>query len=140
MKKTPPSRRPKESDVTPEILQALGASGAHLFRNNRGVARFGPRFVAYGVGPNGSADFIGFLPVRVTKEMVGTYVAVFVSAETKRPIGATYEDDQFLWRNRVIAAGGIAGFVHSWEQGRALIMDWFAKFQPKKLETRVKKA
>lgn len=122
---------PREGEVTPQILQAMESSGCKLFRNNRGLAKYGRFWVKYGVGPNGSGDFLGFLPVRITPEMVGHYVAVFVSAETKRPNGASYDDKQFEWRDFVRAAGGIAGFVHSWEQGRALVMDFYARFQKK---------
>lgn len=131
---TPALANQSEAEVSPQIVQAMEASGCQLFRNNRGVAKYGKRWVRYGVGPNGAADWIGFLPVRITPEMVGQYVAVFVSAETKRPISAEYAKSQFVWRNRVLAAGGIAGITHSWEQGRALVTDFFARFkrQPKK--------
>lgn len=123
-----------ESDTSPQVVQAMEASGCQLFRNNRGIAKYGKHWVRYGVGPNGAADFVGFLPVRITPEMVGQYVAVFVSAESKRPVNAKYDENQIKWRNRVQAAGGIAGFTHSWEQGRALVTDFFARFQkqPKK--------
>jgi hypothetical protein len=119
----------------------MQASGCRLYRNTRGRAKYGPIWVTYGVGPNGAADFIGFLPVRITKEMVGSYLAVFVSAETKRPVGARYTDGQVAWRDSVRAAGGIAGFVHSWEQGRSLVMDWFKRFASRKqLQKRIRKA
>lgn len=121
-----------EADVSPQVVQAMQASGCQIFRNNRGVAKMGPYWVRYGVGPNGAGDWIGFKPVRITPEMVGHLVAVFVSAETKRPVGAKYDPNQSIWRDTVIAAGGIAGIVHSWEQGRALVMDWFKRFEPKK--------
>lgn len=120
-----------ESETSPQVVQALEASGCHVFRNNRGVARFGPRFVHYGVGPNGAGDFIGFLPVRITEAMVGHYVAIFVSAETKRPIGASYQSKQFEWRDMVLAAGGAAGIAHRWEDGRAIVTNWFERFKTK---------
>lgn len=126
---TPAQANQSESDVSPQIVQALEASGCQLFRNTRGAVKYGPQWVRYGVGPNGAADWIGFLPVRVTPEMVGHHLAVFVSVETKRPKGAKYEADQFKWRDRVRAAGGIAGITHSWEEGRALVTDFFARFK-----------
>lgn len=126
---TPAQASQSEAETSPQVVQAMTASGCQLFRNNRGCTKYGQRWVRYGVGPNGAADWIGFLPVRVTPEMVGHYVAIFVSAETKRPKGAEYDANQFKWRDRVRAAGGIAGITHSWEQGRALVTDFFARFK-----------
>ena len=128
---TPTQANQLEADVSPQVVQAMQASGCQLYRNNRGLAKYGQHWVRYGVGPNGSADWIGFLPVRVTQEMVRKYVAVFVSAETKRPKGADYDHNQVKWRDAVLAAGGIAGFCHNWEQGRALVTNWFNKFVKK---------
>jgi hypothetical protein len=71
--------------------------------------------------------------------MVGELIAVFVSSETKRPVGGQYPKNQIDWRNAVLAAGGIAGFTHSWEQGRALVTDWFARFK-KPLASKRRKA
>lgn len=120
-----------ESETSPQVVQALEASGCRVFRNNRGVAKFGTAWVRYGVGPNGAGDFIGFLPVRITQSMVGHYVAVFVSAETKRPIGASYQSKQFEWRDTVLAAGGVAGIAHRWEDGRSIVTSWFERFKTK---------
>jgi len=132
-----------ESETSPQVVQALEASGCRLFRNNIGCAKFGQFWVHYGVGGKGGADHIGYLPVRITQEMVGHYVAVFVAPEVKRPKGARYTTEQVIFRDNVLAAGGIAGFCHSWEQGRSLVMDWFARFKAKpskKIERRIKKA
>jgi hypothetical protein len=121
---------PSESDVSPQIVQAVQATGCQLWRNNSGVAKFGPRWVRYGVGKGGS-DHIGYLPVRVTEAMVGQIIAVFVAVESKRPKGAEYTQDQIDFIANVKAAGGIAGFAHSWEQGRAIFSNWFARFAKK---------
>ena len=132
---------PSEAQVSPQVVQALEASGAILFRNNIGCAKFGQHWVRYGVGGKGGSDHIGYLPVRVTPEMVGHYVAVFVAPEVKRPKGGVYAKEQVLFRDGVRAAGGIAGFCHGWEQGRALVTDWFKRFvKDKSLERRIKKA
>ena len=125
---------PSEAEVTPQILQAMTASGCHLFRNTRGAVKYGPNWVRYGVGPNGASDFIGYLSIVIRPEMVGHHIAVFVAPETKRPNGVTAEDHlarQITWRDNIRAAGGIAGFVDSWETGRALVMDFYARFKPK---------
>lgn len=137
----PTKIRPKESDVTPEVLYALKAAGCILHRNNIGVCRYGPTFVRYGVGGKGGSDFIGYLPVRVTEAMVGHLVAVFVAPEVKRPKTGRYHQEQVVFRDNVRVAGGISGFCHSWEQGRALIIDFYDRFKPvKKLARKIKKA
>ena len=118
-----------EADVSPQIKQAFEASGCVLFRNNVGVAKFGPRWVAYGVGGKGGADHIGFLPVRVTQDMVGHIIAVFCAPESKRPKNAEIAEKQIEFRNRVCAAGGIAGICHSWQDARALALNWFLRFK-----------
>lgn len=130
MKRTAPNKQLSEAEVTPEVLQALTASGARMFRNNVGVAKMGQFWVAYGVGGKGGSDFIGYLPVRITEEMVGHYVAVFCAPEVKRPKNAQIGDKQVIWRDNILAAGGIAGFVHSWEEGRSLVSNWFNRFKP----------
>ncbi len=127
--KSIPDARLKEADVAPQIAQAFLASGAQLWRNNQGVAKFGPRWVRYGVCNPGGADHIGFLPVRVTQDMVGHVIAVFCAPESKRPVGGKREEDQIKFRDTVIAAGGIAGFVKSWEEARDMIMNFYARFR-----------
>jgi len=127
-----PDARLKEGDVVPEIAQAFEASGARIFRNNSGVAKFGKHWVRYGIREKGKkgggSDNIGYLPVRITQEMVGHYVAVFIAAESKRPVGGTYDDDQILFIDNVKAAGGIAGFVRGWEQAKDLIDAFYRRF------------
>lgn len=137
-----PNNSPLEADVSPQIVQALEASGCRLFRNNIGCTKFGQRWVQYGVGGKGGSDQIGYLPVRITQNMVGHVIAVFVGAESKRPVGAKYEQKQIDFITNIKAAGGIAGFVRSWEGARALVSDWFAQFSPpkKKVERRIKKS
>jgi hypothetical protein len=119
-----------EADVTPQIVQAMLVSGCQLFRNNVGCAKFGQRWVRYGVGGKGGSDHIGYLPVRVTEDMVGKYLAVFVGIEAKRPIGGDYRDEQIDFMKNITAAGGIAGFAKSWEDARWIINKFFARFAP----------
>jgi len=133
MKKPIPDARLKEGDVAPEIAHAFATTGARLFRNNCGVAKYGKSWVRYGIREKGKkgggSDHIGYLPIRVTQEMVGHYLAVFVAAESKRPVGGKYDEDQVLFVDNIRAAGGIAGFVRSWEEARALVADFYARFK-----------
>lgn len=143
--KSLPNAKLKENDVAPEIAQAFAASGAHMFRNNIGVAKYFPKgggkpfWVRYGVGGKGGSDHIGYLPVRVTQEMVGHYLAVFVAAEAKRPVGGVYDNKQIEFIDNAVAAGAIAGFVRSWEGARQLITDFHTRFR-KTVADDVKKA
>ena len=128
MKKPLPDARLKEGDVAPQIRQGLQSTGAHVFRNNVGAAKLKGFWVRFGVGGKGGSDHIGYLPVKVTQEMVGHYVAVFMAVESKRPVGGTISDDQMAFMTSVRAAGGIAGVVRGWQEARDLVDRFFRRF------------
>ncbi len=104
-----------------EILKAMHLqateAGARLFRNNIGLGWVGkllrrtettitlehPRPLHAGL-VQGSGDLVGWMPVTITPEMVGTTVAVFTSIEAKKPGGrASREQLQF---DRVVREAG----------------------------------
>jgi len=69
-----------------------------------------------GMGVHGIPDRVGCVPVRVTKEMVGSVVGLFVAVEAKRPgrrgeknAGATGQQIDQL--RGIIDAGGIAMLI-----------------------------
>lgn len=100
-----------EAAVQQEVRLALGRlPGVRMFRNNVGTLldRQG-RPVKFGLHP-GSADLIGWKTVLITKEMVGTEVAVFASIEVKSGSGRMSEA-QSLWAKAVYNAGGISATV-----------------------------
>src|SRR5260221_7151488 len=82
-----------------------------LWRNNRGMIDL-PRGgkLRYGVGPNGSSDWIGYRSVRITAEMVGSTIAQFVACEAKAPDAGAVPDHQEAFLRAICAGGGI-GFV-----------------------------
>lgn len=81
--------------------------GVRLFRNQVGALKDkSGRLVTFGLHP-GSADLIGWKSIRITPEMVGRKVAVFVSIECKTPDGKV-RPDQEHWRFVIQEAGGIA--------------------------------
>ena len=139
MKPTKSANGPLESEVSPQIVQAFEACGCVLYRNNIGVAKFGSRFVSYGVGGAGGSDHIGFLPVRITPAMVGHVVAIIVAPECKRPKNPQIREKQVTFVNNIVAAGGISGFVNSWEGARNLVEQWFARFEKKVVAKSVRK-
>ncbi len=95
-----------ESPVVRKILLALSSIGCRGFRNNVGVLqdKHGQR-VKYGLHV-GSSDVIGWTPVVITADMVGSRVAVFTAIEAKDETNPTEEQRQFL--KAVSDAGGIA--------------------------------
>lgn len=105
-----------EATLMRRVLVRASELGGRLFRNQTGRYRLARpeckecqsrgRVIASGLCV-GSSDLIGWRSVRITPEMVGNQVAVFVGAEIKGPDGRlTVEQMQFL--SAVNDAGGIA--------------------------------
>jgi len=110
-----------ESAINDAIYQAAKvAPHVKLYRNNRGVAVYGNKQVAYGVGPRGGSDWIGYKRVFITSDMIGSFVAVFVAIEAKRP-GEKADDNQQRFIDEVLSAGGCAGVATSGEQALELL-------------------
>lgn len=122
--------QPVESKQTEHEFQSyarcvMSKRGGRLFRNNTGVLtnRAGTP-VRYGLCNDTpqlnkemkSSDLIGFKPVTVTPEMVGTKIAKFVAWECKRG-GWTYkgtdeEQAQMRFLLMVMAFGGDGRFIY----------------------------
>ena len=114
-----------ESDIQKLIQLKAAQCGAKLWRNNVGMGWLGvprklsdgsillsnPRPLHAGL-QKGSADLIGFLPTKITAEMVGKTYAIFVSLEIKTPVGRV-KPEQLTWYELVRKNGGIAGFARS---------------------------
>lgn len=135
-----------EGSVQREVWLSLGRL-CRLFRVNTGkgwVSGAGPvqrladgsvlvpagRPIALGLAmPNGdpvpgTSDLIGFTPVTVTAEMVGTTLPVFTAIETKRTKGGRTTNDQLSFVERVCREGGIAGVANSPEAAQAIVRTW----------------
>jgi hypothetical protein len=123
----------KETNIQNEIMIALSKAGATIFRNNVGVGWAGKaekhnKSIIIEVHPCdvvvrnarplraglcvGSADLIGWVPVVITQEMVGTTVAVFLAPEIKTKTGAS-SDAQVRFINAVNNSGGRAGIARN---------------------------
>jgi len=103
----------KESNIGSEIMVASSKIGATLFRNSKGLffTQDGRR-VAGGLLAKGSADYIGILPIKITENLVGKTLGVFVAIEAKTDSGrVSPEQKQFI--EFVKNAGGIAGVCRS---------------------------
>jgi hypothetical protein len=116
-----------ESPLLRKIMLSLGTlPGVRSFRNNVGmgwagklVSNVNGRVTLDRARPlhaglvKGSGDLIGWKSVKVTPDMVGMTLAVFVSVEVKDgPKGKTSEA-QDNWRDVVNGFGGIAIIARS---------------------------
>lgn len=97
-----------------KIQVAVSKLGMRLLRNNVGTYQDKKgNWVKYGLCV-GSSDLIGWMPITVTREMVGMKIAVFVSVEVKTETGkATPEQLNFI--EAVNLAGGVAVIARSIE-------------------------
>ena len=115
-----------EQNIGKKIHIALSNIGVRMFRNNVAFAWVGnnttrmkngdiiihnPRPLHAGLC-QGSSDYIGWTPTKITADMVGKTVAIFTACEVKTNTGrATIEQKNFI--NVVNQAGGIAFIARS---------------------------
>ena len=107
-----------ERDIQSEVWAAVGHYSV-LFRNNVGAVLEGRRLVKFGL-VKGSSDLIGWTPVEITQDMVGSHVAVFTAIEIKTAKGKPTDAQQYFIA-RVKADGGYAGVARSVEDGMKVI-------------------
>jgi VRR-NUC domain len=102
-----------EAVTQQHIRLALGTS-VTLWRNNTGAYKDeSGRLVRYGLC-TGSSDLIGFVPVKITPEMVGHTIPVFTAIEVKHGRGKpTPEQTNFI--SHIQRSGGYAGVAYSVE-------------------------
>lgn len=113
-----------EKNIAREILIAASKAGHRLFINARGkgwsggpverhadgsVTVHNARAVTYGLGPDGSADLLGW-----------TRDGRFASVEVKRP-GEYPRQNQKDWMAAVRRAGGVAGVARSVEDALRIL-------------------
>lgn len=120
-----PEQRPAEDEsearVQSEIRLAAARTRRYLFRNNIGAGTLkNGSFVRWGLGNDStainekfkSADLIGWECVQITPDMVGQYIARFLSVECKKLrwkfSGTAEEMAQVAWATLVNAQGGRA--------------------------------
>ena len=111
-----------ERDVSKQIQDvAKQFDNVKLWRNNRGQVMLdnGAR-IAYGVGPNGASDFIGYRRITITADMVGQSIAQFLAVEAKRP-GAKPRPEQSEFIERINQDGGRAGVATSPEEALRIL-------------------
>ena len=113
-----------ESPHLRKLLLVLSGVGARVFRNQVGNGWFGKlvrhengtavianaKMVTCGL-TTGSSDIVGWTPIVVTADMVGSRIAIFTAIEAKVDAAVTEEQRNFL--RAVSDAGGIALVVRN---------------------------
>ena len=108
-----------EGAVQNRIRLALSRCTTRLFRNNTGALKDQKgRIVHFGLW-KGSSDLIGWNTVKITEEMVGKEIAVFVAIEVKDKGKATPLQKRFI--DVVKQAGGLAGVARTVEEAQKII-------------------
>lgn len=116
-----PDNSDDEARVQSEVRLAAAQRGKYLFRNNVGAGKLASgSFVRFGLGNDSaalnerfkSADLVGWERKLITADMVGQYIAQFLSVECKHRqwkfSGDKREMAQAAWATLVNAQGGRA--------------------------------
>ena len=110
-----------EAQLLPRLLMAASQLGARLWRNQSGAHRNSRgQWIQYGLAHPGGSDFIGYVPVTITPEMVGYTVAIFVAIEAKTDHGRV-SDAQTHFLEVVTSHGARAGVARSVDDIRAIV-------------------
>lgn len=123
-----------EKEIEKEILAEAGRYNINLWVNNTGALDTPDgRHIRFGLG-NSSHDInkrlkfpdrVGILPIKITPDMIGLTVGVFIGVELKREgwnyTGQGREEAQSNAIELIKRKGGIAGFVNSIDSFRKLI-------------------
>jgi hypothetical protein len=88
------------------LMNGVGKNVQQILHETGVVILKYPRRIRFGLH-EGSADLIGWKSIKITPDMVGQKIAVFVSAEIKGPHGRMREE-QNNWMAQVLIAGGHA--------------------------------
>lgn len=102
--------RISEADVNDTIREfSAQRDDIVLWRNNRGLAQGATGApVRYGVGPNGSSDWIGYRRIVISPDMVGQILAQFIAVEAKAPDAGPPEDSQQRFIDHLNENGAVA--------------------------------
>lgn len=128
-----------ERDIQAAIFRAIGGRrDVRLFRNNVGAAWAGRQYserdgqggriltltdarrLEFGLHP-GSPDLVGIQAVRVTPEMVGQIVGVFVGLEIKTPTGRV-RPEQAMFLEMLDKFGAAAGIARNVEDAEKILL------------------
>lgn len=126
----------EEKILQKKIVKTLGSRhDVRAFRNDVGLGYHGtikqiggvqvltnPKPFCYGLQV-GVSDILGLKKVRITPEMVGKEIAVFIALEVKTEQGAP-TPEQINFVSMVRRFGGIADFVRSIEEAEDVVNNY----------------
>lgn len=114
----------EETDITNRIMLDESQHGTILFKNIRGMflTLDGKYKIKAGLQCKGSSDLIGYTPVKITEDMVGSVFSVFTAIEVKTETGGIRQD-QLDFIDRVKARGGLAGIARNSDDARKIVVD-----------------
>jgi hypothetical protein len=121
--------RQKESAINDAVQkEARLMFRAELMRNRRGMVDLpGGGKMPFGLGGNGTGDFVGFTPVLITAEMIGRTLPIYTETEQKTKEGRVSEQQaariEHLHDVNAICgvarqAGDFAELVRRWREKR----------------------
>ena len=129
-----------ESVIQQDVQIESSKLSHRLFRNNSGSFKDQTgRQVFFGLGNISkksnaeykSSDLIGFMPVIITKEMVGKKVAVFIAAEVKKSNWKYMSTDREVAQKKFLDVvninGGLGIFVNSVDSYIKQARDYLSK-------------
>lgn len=126
----------EESKIQKRIALECSDKNTRLWQNDNGlcyqgqVSRFNEKggqsavitrckAIRYGLG-TGTSDLIGFKKIKITPEMVGKDIAIFVGIEVKTNTGRTSKSqDNFL--KLIEQSGGICGVARTTEEASNIL-------------------
>lgn len=110
-----------ETPYREQLQIDLAKVGFRLFRNVVSLL-YTKNGTPMKVGIDGQGDLLGYLPVVITKEMVGKKIAVYVSVETK--VGRRQgTKEQLAWLKSVNENGGAAVIVRPGDDVAGMVID-----------------
>lgn len=120
-----------EAPVVKRVMMKASQLGLRLLRNNRGMFKTidGKRMVRAGLEAEGASDLVGIHTVKITPEMVGKKVGIFLAVEVKKPSWerptTETERQQQNFIDQVNKRGGIAFFINNHEKLEEEIKNFF---------------
>ena len=100
-----------EAEALKRARLKYSKDGFTLWRNNSGAHKdINGRYVKYGIASPGGSDLIGFRPLEITLDMVGTIIAQFCAIEVKGMAGKI-SLEQLAFIETITDAGGFARVV-----------------------------
>lgn len=95
-----------ENDIRDELYKYL-MDKPHIILCRNNVGFDFDKKIHYGLR-KGSGDLIGWKTIKITEDMIGKEIAVFLSVELKKDSKQKPTPEQLRWKENVNKAGGIA--------------------------------